>query len=635
MRLVFAAVAVALVSSPAVAQRADDNAVKSADDAFGTSIGTENIGLYSPFEVRGFSAVDAGNVRIDGLYFDRQTDLTSLLAPSTTIRVGISAQGYPLPAPTGIVDNELVRVGDTRVISILAGVGPFGGTSFEVNAKLPMGERFGLAVGGAINNTAFEIGNSERFRSVAVAAQWRPVDGVEIIPFFDHVDVSDSEAQPLVFVSGTTLPPKYKRGRFFGQDWADGESQGTNYGVVVTADAPLGWTLKTGLFRSIFNSDHSYADLFLDTQPDGGADHVLVADPQQRFASTSGEVRLSRSFDEGPRRHTLHLIARGRDQDRRYGGSDAVDFGRAVVGVPVDLPEPQFNFGPRTRDSVSQWTGAVAYQGRWDALEVSLGGQRTRYRKTVREPGLAAVTGRDEAWLYNVAAAWRANDRLAFYAGYTKGLEEGGVAPANAVNKNAAPPAIHTRQVDAGFRYALTPDLRLVAGVFDVRKPYYDLDAASVYRHLGNVRHRGVELSLSGQLAKGLNVVAGTILQDPEVSGEEVDAGLIGKFPVSQTKRITILALDYQLPWFDAVSVNANVLSVGAREASRQNLLKAPPRTTLDLGARYRFKIAGAPATLRFTAANVFDQYGFRVVAGGVLIPNAQRRYSVTLAADF
>ena len=59
----------------AQAQRADDNAVKSADDAFGNSVGNENIGLYSPFEVRGFSAVDAGNVRLDGLYFDRQTDV--------------------------------------------------------------------------------------------------------------------------------------------------------------------------------------------------------------------------------------------------------------------------------------------------------------------------------------------------------------------------------------------------------------------------------------------------------------------------------------------------------------------------------------------------------------------------------
>ncbi len=83
----------ALVGLPlcALAQRADDNAVNSADDAFGTSVGNEDIGLYNPFEVRGFSAVDAGNVRLDGLYFDRQTDPTTLLVPSSTMRVGISA----------------------------------------------------------------------------------------------------------------------------------------------------------------------------------------------------------------------------------------------------------------------------------------------------------------------------------------------------------------------------------------------------------------------------------------------------------------------------------------------------------------------------------------------------------------
>jgi iron complex outermembrane recepter protein len=101
----------------AVAQRSDDNAVESADDAFGTSVGNENIGLYNPFEVRGFSAVDAGNVRLNGLYFDRQTNPTNLLVPSSTMRVGISAQGYLLPAPTGIVDYELARAGERARIT--------------------------------------------------------------------------------------------------------------------------------------------------------------------------------------------------------------------------------------------------------------------------------------------------------------------------------------------------------------------------------------------------------------------------------------------------------------------------------------------------------------------------------------
>lgn len=637
MRMVFAAAAAVLVSSPAWAQRADDNAVKSADDAFGTSVGTENIGLYRPVEVRGFSALDAGNVRIDGLYFDRQTDLSPLIAPSQTMRVGISAQGYPLPAPTGIVDSELVRVGDARVLSVVAGLGPFGGASAEVDVKLPLvAGRFGIALGASVQKYAFEYGNSETDISLSVAARWRPTDRIEIIPFYDRYEVKGSEALPLIFVDGPHLPPRFKRGEFYGQDWTDGENVGTNYGAVATAAVGAGWTAKGGLFRSIFASSRSFADLILDTDAAGVGHRVIIADPPQRFASTSGELRLSNTFDEGPRRHTLHLIARGRDQDRRYGGSGVLDVGPATIGVKVDVPEPAFAFGPQTRDRVSQWTGAVAYQGRWSPrLEVSGGAQRTRYRKTVEEPSGARQRGRDDAWLYNLAGAWKAADRLALYASYTTGLEEGGVAPENAVNKNAAPPAIRTKQIDAGLRYAITPKLRLVAGVFDVRKPYYNLDAGNVFRALGEQRHKGVEMSVTGEIAKGLNLVAGAVLIRPRVTGEEVDAGRIGRIPPGQISRLAVLNLDYQLPWWKQVSVNAGVTSIGAREASRDNRLQIPARNVFDVGARYRFQVAGAPATARLSVANVFNKYGYRTGGSGVFTQLAQRRHSLTLAADF
>jgi iron complex outermembrane receptor protein len=637
MRVAYAALAVALLGTPAWAQRADDNAVKSADDAFGASVGNETIGLYRPVEVRGFSAIDAGNVRLDGLYFDRQTDLAPLIAPGQAIRVGISAQGYPLPAPTGIVDFELVRVGDERVISTVVSAGPFDGYLAEVNAKLPIVEgRFGVALGASYGKFGYEYGNSEKDLSLSIAAQWRPTDKIEIIPFYDRYEARDAEAFPLIFMGVPQLPPRFKRGRFFGQDWADNSNLGENYGVVSTVGLGGGWTFKGGLFRSVFESKRSFVDLFLETDAQGNADHIIIADPPSRFASTSGEARLSYTFDEGPRRHTVYLIARGRDQDRRYGGSDVADFGRGRIGVVVDLPEPVFTFGPQTQDAVTQWTGAAAYQGRWgERLEVSGGLQRTRYRKTVTEPTGAVQKGRDDVWLYNLAGAWKASDRLAFYAGYTRGLEEGGVAPENAVNKNAAPPAIRTKQVDAGFRYALTPQLKAVAGVFDVSKPYYNLDQANVYRNLGRERHRGVEMSLTGQVAPGLRLVAGMVLMDPKVSGEEVDAGRIGKIPVAQVKRLIVAGADYEIPGVKGLSANATVTSLSKREASSDNQLQIPARTVLDLGGRYSFKLAGAPASVRLQVFNVFNKYGYRTGGSAVFTPLAQRRVQVTLAADF
>jgi iron complex outermembrane recepter protein len=620
------------------AQRADDNAVKSADDAFGNTVGNEDIGLYGPFEVRGFSAVDAGNVRLDGLYFDRQTDPSRLLVPSSTMRVGISAQGYLLPAPTGIVDYQLARAGEQLRISPVAGYGPFDARFAEVELEVPIvPERFGIAGGLSLFEDAYESGADERGWAVAVAPRWRPTESIEVIPFYSRVMVSDSEAEPLVFVAGPHLPPEVERNHFYGQSWADNESAGSNYGTIANVELTPDWTVNAGIFRSQFDARTSFADLYLNTARDGRADHLMIADRDQRFASTSGELRISRRLAEGGRHHALYYSLRGRDQQRRYGGSDVQDLGTARIGQRVRLPEPQFEFGPQTRDEVTQWTHALAYRGRWSELiELTLGLQKTRYEKQVTTPGIAGVQfGKDDPWLYNAGAALHASERLAWYASYSTGLEEGGVAPENASNKNAAPPAIRTRQWDAGFRYALTPALKAVVGVFEIQKPYFGLDDASLFRQLGEQRHRGLELSVAGELFKGLNVVVGTMLLEPRVTGEEVASGLVGKIPVGQTERVTVANADYQLPWLPAVSIDATLSSVDDRMASSDNQLSIPARSVLDLGARYRLRIGRAPATIRFNFGNVTDKFGWRTNQSEVFVTNAPRRFSISIAADF
>src|ERR1044072_3632198 len=118
--LAVALVAVDFVSMRgANAQRAEENVTTGSEDAFGRSIGNESIGIYNEGDVRGFSPIEAGNVRIDGLYFDRVGSLTSRLIEGSTIRVGVASQSYPFPSPTGIVDYDLRRVGANRVISAM------------------------------------------------------------------------------------------------------------------------------------------------------------------------------------------------------------------------------------------------------------------------------------------------------------------------------------------------------------------------------------------------------------------------------------------------------------------------------------------------------------------------------------
>src|SRR5205085_4876314 len=262
---------------------------------------------------------------------------------------------------------------------------------------------------------------------------------------------------------------------------------------------------------------------------------------------------------------------------------------------------------------VRQFSGGIAYHGLWPGVgEVSVGAQKTRYRKTVTQPGAQAIVTRADPWLWNGTVAVNLLRGIVAYAGYTRGLEDSAVAPEIAVNRSQAPPALKTSQRDFGLRYAFGP-MRLVIGGFDVRKPYFNLDPALVYRQLGTVRHRGVEISLAGEPLKGLNLVAGAVLMKPRVAGPAVDLGLIGTRPVGKAQTMASAFLDYRLPFASAVSVNLGVRYLGKRPGSADNQLVVPARTFVDLGARYRFRLGKFPATARLQITNLLSRYAWDV----------------------
>src|SRR5688500_10219706 len=333
----------------ASAQRAGENAIASAEDAFGTSVGSERVGLYFPQSARGFSPVQAGNVRINGMYFDFQADLNQRLVSGSNVRVGLTAQGYPFPAPTGVADFSLRLPGSEAVASTVAGIGPFGGPRMEVDAQLPLTETLGVAGGVGVNREEIYHGGERRVFNAAVVARWRPADNVEMIPFWSTQDESGGEAQPIIFTGGAYLPPRIERRRYFGPEWAQNEGQDINYGLLTTFSSG-DWTLRGGAFRSIAHDERNFTALFLNTTPEGEADRVVIADQARRFASTSGELRLTRQSTEGERLHLLHLMTRGRIQDRRYGGGQRFDFGRGRIDEPVAAPEPSFALGPQSTD---------------------------------------------------------------------------------------------------------------------------------------------------------------------------------------------------------------------------------------------------------------------------------------------
>lgn len=626
-----------LLAAPALAQRTDDNAVEDADDAFGKSIGGEQIGIYSPDNVRNFSPVVAGNVRIEGLFFDQQAFVADRVVRGRTVHVGISAQGYPFPAPTGIADYELRKPGSETVGSVALTAGPYGSSGAEFDLLLPIaGNAVGLAAGYGRYRNVFDAGATSKADIWGVNLLVRPMQQASVNLFTSLSLRRNEEAQPLISPAGAFLPREVDRPSFFGQPWADFEGKLRNSGVV--ANARFGQlTVAAGLFRSQFEVDQTFSDLLRQTAPDGTVgERLIVADRDNDFASTSGELSVARTMADGPRRHIVRLSVRGRALDRRYGGSSLVSLGASQTGVEDFRPEPSFTFGAKTNDTVRQTTLGLGYQLLWREVgEVSLGIQKTRYRKSVVTPAEVLPETRDNPFLWSATAAAYVTDKLAIYGGYTRGLEESDVAPANATNRNEAPPAIRTRQKDIGIRYAISPRLSLVLGLFDIEKPYFNLDSEDRFRQLGTLSNRGLELSLAGQITKRLTLVWGTTWIDQKVSGELVDTGVIGERPIGAFKLRNLANVNWQLPWHEKMTLTARFESTSDRNANAANTLEIPNRWVASLGGRYRTTFGKTPILIRATVDNIFDKFGWGVTGSGFFIPNAPRRYSLTVAADF
>ena len=233
----------------------------------------------------------------------------------------------------------------------------------------------------------------------------------------------------------------------------------------------------------------SFTYLVLDVTPAAEGDRLVVADPRITNRSYSGEIRLSHLIREGPRLHTLHLSLWGRRREQEFGGSQEADYGTASFVGRLDVPEPDFHFDPQTHDRVAQWNLGLAYQGRWRGVgELGISLWRADYRKRIAAPAQSVVESRSEPWLYNVIAGASLTHSLSVYAGAARGLEESGQAPVNAANRGQALPAIVTSQREAGLRLALTQRLHLIAGLFDLKKPVFQLQRGQFLR---GCRQRG------------------------------------------------------------------------------------------------------------------------------------------------
>ena len=309
------------------------------------------------------------------------------------------------------------------------------------------------------------------------------------------------------------------------------------------------------------------------------------------------------------------------------GGSVTVTPARQFAYGEFDpIPEQSFGHGPVNAGRVRQSAIMLGYTGKLDGFgTINLGVQKARYRGTFRDGRSGIVTSsRDDPWLYNATVGLELSPAISLYFGSEKGLEDSGAAPETAVNRAEQLPPTRTTQYEGGLRWKFHGG-QLVVNAFQITKPYFTFDAAGTFAQLGQVRHRGVETSLSGKFGKRLTLVAGALAMQPRVTG--------GGRPVGTPSLFARADINYRTDLLGGLTPLATFAYTGSRPVNAQ--LTLPGLATLDIGLRHQFSIGSVHASFRGVVQNVFDTGSWKVVAANTLYSDERRRFTLSLTADF
>jgi iron complex outermembrane receptor protein len=630
------AVAGGLLASSVGAQSAAD-ATLSAADGFGETVGLNQIGIYNAGNIRGFDPTNSAAYRIDGAYFAHAGDLSDGAIDGVAIRVGTSATRLTYPSPSGIIDYQLrsYKQGD-RWLNVGVGTYAWYAPALELNFSAASANgRAGIAGGAEIRPTnVYPKGSRGSEYFVGAVPEWRPSDRLRARAVLSYGHVTADHGLWSDFIAGQVLPPAPAMPVLLPPPSAAAHEYQSGVGGLVDYSPSRNWKVSAAAFASADGFSYDYTAFIYDLSPFVHAS--LTHHPQQFTRANSAELRVARDITGARATHRLSWAVRFRNKQVTNSDERAVDLGTIDRRNPVYPDVPAYpDDGRRSRDVVKQLVASIDYSATLeDRLELRMG-----LDVTDREERFFALSGESASarlrrGFPHASVVWSLNSRTAFFSSFVKGVEDSGIAPYFAANENQVLPAVIARQWELGARMQLTPSVGLIIAGFDTRKPTAGLRPDLVYTLVGDERHAGIELSLSGQVDSRTRIVLGAVDMTQELSGPLVEGGSIGRRPVGVSPAIVSATVVRQLARRPAWSLDAQLRWSSGKYIDSQNSLRTPSVALLDVGARRQFRFAGSPAELRLSATNLFNRRAWDAYTTGDLLPLTRRTVGVWAAVN-
>lgn len=612
-------------------------------------------GFNDTVNVRGYNLRNSTSYRREGLIFQNQVQSPFENKAAVEIIKGPTSVRYGFTPPGGVVNYVLKRPTDEPYRFLQAFGDSYGsyGVHLDIGGRVTEDLGFRLNAVGA-REAAFVDGVDGPRYMLSTFMEWTPTDRLTV-ELEGEYQYRELEQQATLSVGAfdpsltteerRSLLDRFDQTTFIGQDWGTYPTSNFIGSAGVRYEISADWEVYARVQKMRLVRDQQGAGVaFGSLQANGDFETDIFFDPSQVRDPFSSEMFVSGTFDTFGIGHELAFGAAFSRNPLRFSldGDCCVVAGTSNIFDPVDVPRPPATAGP-TVDALYFNQDAVFvsdFISLTDDLEVMAAFRWTRQenRDRFNAEQTLETTYEDSTIVPSFGVLYSPIDPMTVYASYSQGITTGVQIPGNAANFSLDGDAFldpaETEQFEVGIKGELFGGAIATLAYFDISQPLATFDQNNVFGYLGDQNHRGVELTLTGQVTDALRIIAGGLYLDAEISNPN-DPVVDGNRPSGVPEYQLNFFVDYRVPFAEDLVLNGGVFVTGDRFADELNSFEIDGYVRLDIGARYSFSMGDQILTARLNVRNVTNEDFIEGTAFGQFLFGQPRAAFLSVTSEF
>ncbi|MGY1891393.1 TonB-dependent siderophore receptor [Pseudomonas sp. SDT291_1_S447] len=315
-------------------------------------------------------------------------------------------------------------------------------------------------------------------------------------------------------------------------------------------------------------------------------------------------------------------------------------YGREVAGTTVSAPDSAQTDELRS-DSVFM-QDSIHLNDQWILVA---GGRFQEYDQYAGKgvPFKANTDSNGQKWVPRAGLVYRYTDALSFYGSYTESFKPNStIAPlsgsSTVLDGSIAPE--EAKSWELGARLDLPGRVTGNIALFDIKKRNVLVanseGPTTIYSAAGEVRSRGLEMDLTGQLSDHWSMIGSYAYTDAEVTE---DPDYKGKRLQNVAKNSGSLSAVYDFGSViggDQLRVGAGARYVGERAGNAVNDFDLPSYTVADAFATYDTRVEGQKVKFQLNVKNLFDRTYYTSAASRFFVSMGDsRQVSLSSTLEF